>query len=163
MQDMAENNCDPVHFQYVHGAAGEVPSHMEYGDDGRFFRIASKTPRILPNGEQIETELVRDTWGLGVSSVYVSGMPGVGLLMFSSTTPVDEENTHSRWLFTVTKNAVDVGGEDFINGLQTGVLQDMRIWKNKIHRAEPVFCEADKYLAEFRRWTKQFYSEPAEA
>ena len=39
-----------------------------------------------------------------------------------------------------------------------GVEADFRIWQNKIHRSEPVFCEADTYLVEFRKWVKQFYS-----
>jgi len=32
------------------------------------------------------------------------------------------------------------------------------IWESKIHRANPVMCETDKNIAEFRRWTRQFYS-----
>ena len=56
---------------------------------------------------------------------------------------------------------VDVAGEEFIEGMSSGVLQDVRIWENKIYRSDPVLCEADNHLAEFRRWTKQFYSEPA--
>ena len=62
-------------------------------------------------------------------------------------------------MFTA-KIAVDVAGEEFINGMSSGVIQDVRIWENKIHRARPVLCEADDYLAEFRKWTKQFYSAP---
>jgi 3-ketosteroid 9alpha-monooxygenase subunit A len=80
--------------------------------------------------------------------------------MYSSTTPIDNCNTHSRWLFTVTKNLADVAGEEFIQGLSTGVQQDMRIWSNKIHRARPLLCEADNYLAEFRQWVRQFYTDP---
>jgi hypothetical protein len=57
----------------------------------------------------------------------------------------------------------DVAGEEFIAGMSTGVLQDMRIWKNKIYRPNPVLCEADEYLAEFRKWSKQFYSTPPDA
>ena len=49
--------------------------------------------------------------------------------------------------------------EDFLQGLLTGVKQDYPIWENKIHRPDPVLCEADEYLAHFRRWAKQFYSE----
>ena len=159
MQDMAENNCDPVHFQYVHGVPELTNSETSYGADGRFFRATTKGERELPNGDTIETTLVRDTWSLGISSVYLEGVPGAGLYMFSSTSPVDRDHTVSRWLFTVTENMADVAGEEFIQGLSTGVLQDMRIWKNKIHRAQPILCEADSFLAEFRRWAKQFYSD----
>ena len=52
-------------------------------------------------------------------------------------------------------------GEDFINGLSTGVMQDIRIWENKIHRAHPVLCKADTYLIEFRKWVRQFYGDAA--
>jgi hypothetical protein len=45
-----------------------------------------------------------------------------------------------------------------MDSITKGVLDDMRIWQNKIHRADPVFCEADTLLVEFRRWAKQFYS-----
>lgn len=159
MQDMAENNCDPVHFQYVHSAMAEPESEISFAEDGRFFRILSRSEQETPIGT-FETELERDTWGLGLTTVRLRGLPQAGLLMFSSTSPIDSEHTLSRWLFTATRNMADVAGEEFIDGLSTGVLQDLRIWKNKIHRAQPVLCDADRYLAEFRRWTRQFYSNP---
>ena len=160
MQDMAENNCDPVHFQFVHGMQDVPPSETSYADNGRFMRVVSRTKQETPLGT-FDTELERDTWGIGLSSVRVKGIPNAGLLMFSSTTPVDSGHTHSRWLFTVSKNLADVAGEEFITGMSQGVLSDMRIWKNKIHRAHPVLCKGDTYLIEFRRWAKQFYSESA--
>jgi hypothetical protein len=108
-----------------------------------------------------EVDLERDAWGLGLVSVRTRGIPGAGLLMFSSTSPIDAGHTHSRWVFSVTRNLADIAGEEFICGMSTGVMQDMRIWENKIHRADPVLCEADEYLVGFRRWAKQFYSDPA--
>ena len=161
MQEMAENNCDPVHFHYVHGNQSIPPSEMTYGEGGRFFRIVSTGEQETPLGK-FRVELERDTWGLGLSTVRMKGIANAGLLMFSSTAPVDRSHSYSRWLFTTSRNLADVAGEEFISGLSTGVLQDMRIWKNKIHRARPVLCEADTYLAEFRKWAKQFYSSPSD-
>ena len=66
-----------------------------------------------------------------------------------------------RWLLTVTRNIVDIVGEDFMQTIVQGVQQDIAIWENKIHRKQPVLCETDDFIAEFRRWTRQFYSEPA--
>jgi nitrite reductase/ring-hydroxylating ferredoxin subunit len=157
MQEMAENNCDPVHFQFVHGMVHPGESRMSYGEDGRFFRINTTNVRETPNGP-IPVDLERDTWGLGVTAVRLKGFPGAGLLFFSSTSPVDRGRTHSRWNLTTTRNMADLAGEDFIAGMTTGVLQDMQIWKNKRFNHEPVFCEADEFLVEFRKWTKQFYS-----
>ncbi|MGI9432237.1 MAG: Rieske 2Fe-2S domain-containing protein [Myxococcota bacterium] len=159
MQEMAENNCDPVHFQYVHSAMKVPESDMEYRDGGRFFRITSTNEHETPMGT-FQMELERDTYSLGVTTVRMRGIPGAGLMMFSSTTPVDRTHTVSRGLFATSRNMADIAGEEFIQNMSQGVLQDVRIWENKIHRAQPVFCEADTYLAEFRRWAKQFYSEP---
>jgi nitrite reductase/ring-hydroxylating ferredoxin subunit len=158
MQDMAENNCDPVHFQFVHKNLEVPASEIEFGEGGRFFRMRSCGEQQTPLGT-FRTELERDTWGLGLTAVRLRGIPGAGLLMFSSTSPVDAGHTHSRWLFTATANMADVAGEEFIDGLSQGVMQDFRIWENKIHRADPVLCEADEYLGEFRRWARQFYSD----
>jgi nitrite reductase/ring-hydroxylating ferredoxin subunit len=157
MQDMAENNCDPVHFHYVHGNIKVPPSTVTYEEDGRVMRVTSRHDNMSSFGT-FEVDLDRDTWGLGLAAVRMRGVPGAGLLMFSSTSPIDSRNTYSRWLFTVTNNLADLAGEDFIAGLTTGVMEDMRIWRNKIHRARPVLCEEDKYLAEFRRWARQFYA-----
>jgi nitrite reductase/ring-hydroxylating ferredoxin subunit len=159
MQDMHENNNDPVHFQFVHTASEIPPSEISFGEGGRYMRMVGKSLRATPLGT-FETLLERDSWGLGLSAVRIAGIPGAGLLMYSSTTAVDRSHSHSRWLFTVTKNLADVAGEQFIQELSAGVKQDLRIWENKVHRVRPVLCEADRYLAEFRQWARQFYSEP---
>ncbi|MCA9511699.1 MAG: Rieske 2Fe-2S domain-containing protein [Myxococcales bacterium] len=159
-QDMHENNLDPVHFQFVHGMLSTPPTEVEYGEGGRYARIQHTSPQETPMGT-FDMTLVRESWGLGLSSVRSVGIPGAGLLMYSSTSPVGPRMTHSRWVFTVTKNLADVAGEEWIANLSAGVMDDMRIWSNKVHRAEPVLCEADKELIEFRRWVKQFYSDPA--
>ncbi len=158
MQDMAENNCDPVHFQFVHGSTEPLPTEISFAEDGRYCRVSSKTKKETEAGT-FEMELERDTWGLGLATVRLKGLPGVGLLMYSSTAPIDVGHSHSRWLFTTTKNMADDAGEQFVQSLTQGVMQDMRIWENKTYRAHPVLCEADRYLAQFRRWTRQFYSQ----
>ena len=96
----------------------------------------------------------------GLTAIRMHGLPGAGLLLFASTTPIDERRVLSRWLLTATRNMVDVAGEEFMNAMTTGVLQDLPIWRNKVHRARPVLCKADHHLAEFRRWARQFYTAP---
>ena len=159
VQDTHENNNDPVHFQFVHRNPQTPPSELEYFADGRHYRMVSEFESVTPFGN-FQTKLVRDSWGIGLTAVRTVGYPGAGLLMYSSTTPIEEKSVHSRWLLTATKNIVDQFGEEFMNGLTQGVQQDLPIWTNKVHRARPVLCEADAHLAEFRKWTRQFYSQP---
>ena len=161
VQDTHENNNDPVHFQFVHKSLETPPSKIEYASDGRHYRIESDFLAQGPWAKYLEkSKLVRDSWGLGLTAVRTEGVPGAGLLMYSSTTPIEEKKVHSRWLLTATRNVVDYFGEEFMSGLTQGVQQDLPIWSNKVHRARPVLCEADGYLAEFRRWARQFYSNP---
>jgi phenylpropionate dioxygenase-like ring-hydroxylating dioxygenase large terminal subunit len=165
VQDSHENNNDPIHFQYVHGnmqSADPSASDISYGADGRNYRIVGNYQTVMPFGT-FDVSMTRDSYGLGLVSLRTTGIPDAGLLMFSATTPIEVSGTSarsiSRWLLTATNNMIDLAGEEFMKGLTDGVMQDMRIWKNKVHRANPVLCAADTYLADFRKWTKQFYTQ----
>jgi phenylpropionate dioxygenase-like ring-hydroxylating dioxygenase large terminal subunit len=159
VQETHENNNDPVHFQFVHKMIQTPRSEIHVSPDGRHYQIVSHSETQTPFGT-FQTSLVRDSWGLGLTSVRSVGIEDAGLLMYSSTTPIDGTRVISRWLLTATRNWVDLAGEEFMNGLTAGVQQDFPIWSNKVYRARPVLCEADTYLSEFRKWVKQFYSEP---
>ena len=50
LQEMAENNCDPIHFMFVHGMETTPNTKIDYGEDGRFMRIADKSERVTPFG-----------------------------------------------------------------------------------------------------------------
>ncbi len=157
MQDMAENNLDPVHFQYVHSMTEVPPSEIEMYDDGRRMRAVSYSTQETPVGE-FDMELIRETWNMGLNSVESRGIPNCGLYMYTSTSPIDRETTISRWLLTCTRNLADIAGEEWIANITSGLMDDWRIWANKVHLPDPVFCEEDKLLSTFRRWVKQFYS-----
>ena len=159
VQETHENNNDPVHFQFVHGMPEEPPGEISFSADGRHYQIINHSERETPFGT-FQTSLVRDSWGLGLTSVRTLGMGDAGLLMYSSATPVDEKHVHFRWLLTATRNMVDLAGEEFMNSITKGVYDDFDIWKYKVHRAQPVLCEADVYLAQYRKWARQFYTNP---
>ena len=50
VQEMAENNFDPAHFEVVHGTPAPPPSESEYAENGRFVRVTSKMQRETPMG-----------------------------------------------------------------------------------------------------------------
>ncbi len=159
VQETHENNNDPEHFRFVHKMVGEAKSEIHYDDDGRHYQIVTHSEQDTPFGT-FQMSLVRDSWGLGLTAVRSVGIEDAGLLMYSSTTPIDETRVMSRWLLTCTNNWVDLAGEEFMTNLTQGVQQDFPIWQNKVYRARPVLCEADDYLAQFRRWVRQFYTHP---
>ena len=159
IQETHENNNDPVHFQYVHGMPETPPSEITFSENGRHYQIVSHSESVMPSGTY-RTSLVRDSWGLGLNAIWMKGIPGVGSLLYAATTPIDENRVRSRWLLTATKNCIDFVGEEIMTALKKGVTDDFPIWKHKIYRANPVLCEADTYLAQYRKWALQFYSNP---
>ncbi len=159
VQDTHENNNDNVHFHFVH-TASEIPDQeVVYTPNSTHYRITSYSTRETALGTfRIATE--RDSWGLGLNAIYNSGIPGAGLLLYAATTPIDEHRVHSRWQLTATRNLVDIAGEEFMKAVTTGVEEDLDIWKYKVHRARPMLTKEDRFVADFRRWARQFYCEP---
>jgi hypothetical protein len=159
IQDTHENNNDPVHFLYVHSATRIPESKISYTPNSTHYRISSTNEVEYPFG-RFEMTLDRDSWGLGLNCISMDGIPGAGLMLFAATTPIDETRVHSRWLLTATRNLVDIAGEEFMKGITAGVEQDLDIWKYKVHRASPVLCGGDHYIGEYRKWARQFYTNP---
>lgn len=158
IQDMAENSCDPVHFRYVHTQNSIPQSTVSIADDGRIMHMEAEIQSDFAM-EGIQPRLVTDSYGLGLVSVRMEGIPDAGLLMFLSSVSITESRTLTRWVLTVSNNMVDLVGEDFMRGLISGVADDFHIWDNKLHRQRPVFCKADESLMTFRNWVTQFYSQ----
>ena len=161
MQDMAENNMDPVHFVYIHGHNKVPETEFSFSEDGSRLTAIGHNKLQTSDGGTINMELIRETWGLGLSSIESRGIPGAGFFMITSTAPIGPRATISRWLLFCTKNVADTMGEEWFSRITAGVMDDWRAWCNKIHLENPVFCEADVPLSEFRRWARQFYSETA--
>jgi len=115
-QEMAENNHDVAHFQYVHGTAS-IPEGEEV-IDGTYKSV--KNPG-----------LERETFGLGLGVVRLPG----ALTFVSSVTPIDRENVHVRWFFSVPSDAPSGSVEFFADAFTAGVTQDIPIWENKIYRS----------------------------
>jgi hypothetical protein len=145
-QDMAENNVDYSHFQFVHGTDG-IPED-EFFTDGLY-------KRAVGNGG----DFVREGFGLGLGVLRVKGV----VTFLSSTTPVDEENVHVRWLFTAPlangADAVRAAADAFSDG----VSQDIPIWENKVYRDRPVLTKSERPIIEHRKWAQQFYSSYADS
>ena len=140
---MAENNHDFAHFQFVHGTES-IPTGEEH-IDGTYKRVTSPG-------------LERETFGLGLGVVRVPG----ALAFVSSVTPIDGDNVHVRWFFTVPVASGEEGAALFADQFTAGVTQDIPIWENKIYRPLPVLTRSEAGIVAHRTWSKQFYSADVE-
>ena len=143
-EDMAENNVDYAHFLYVHGTEGIPETNFEA--DGMYKRTATA-----------DGSFVREGFGLGLGVLRVRDVT----TFLSSTTPVDEENVHVRWVFTGPRALGAEALEATADMFAAGISQDIPIWENKIYRTQPVLIRGERPILEQRRWARQFYSDPS--
>jgi nitrite reductase/ring-hydroxylating ferredoxin subunit len=140
-QDMAENNVDFSHFQFVHGSDG-IPED-EFVTEGTYKRAVG-----------MDGNFIREGYGLGLGVLRVKGF----VTFLSSTTPIDEDNVHVRWIFTAPKANGDDAALQAAESFCAGVSQDIPIWENKLYRDPPIITKTEKLILEHRRWCEQFYS-----
>jgi nitrite reductase/ring-hydroxylating ferredoxin subunit len=145
-QEMAENNHDAAHFQFVHGTES-IPED-EVLIEGTYKRVVS-----------MEGAFVRESYGLGLGVLRV----GSDITFVSSTTPVDDESVHVRWIFTTPLTAGPSAATDAAAGFTSGLSQDIPIWENKRYAPRPVLLREERTILEHREWCQQFYSDAADA
>lgn len=157
-QELSENVFDPIHFFYVHGTRTLPESSIEC-DGIRYYSRQNadmETPRGVIKGS-IE---VRSCGPVGGWTLF-SGICDTFLMSF--TTPVDEDNTHVRFVFSKKK----VNGEMPAGGVADAIIadivkqfeEDTPIWENKGFIERPLLCAKDGPISKFRRWYSQFYAE----
>lgn len=160
--DMAENQVDSAHFQYVHGAKN-VPQSNAVAE-GHILRVTSAVPMESPMGN-VMGSLESLSYGFGLSYVRMGGI--VDTFLTGTQTPIDEDTVDVRFNFMVKKT----GGGSIARGIGKAWLaevirqleQDRPIWENKVQHENPMLCDGDGPIAVFRRWAMQFYTWPEEA
>ena len=139
---MAENNVDFAHFQYVHGTDA-IPED-EFFVDGTYKRTVGQ-----------DGNFVREGFGLGLGVLRITGC----VTFLSSTTPIDEENVHVRWVFTAPKaNGEAVGAGGGRRRSPPASARTSRSGRTRSTGPGPVLTKSEKYILEHRRWCRQFYS-----
>ncbi len=164
-QETSENSVDIGHFVEVHGFGGawtegdvEVEGHVLKGAYGIDYRIAGKLGLIMKFDVEVH--------GLGYSLVRVE-LPRVNasvhVLILSS--PIDNDNLVLRTSVSMKhwgpRPVTQLIREALSWGLNREVGQDAPIWEAKRYLENPILAEGDGPIAEFRRYCKQFYKQPA--
>ncbi|MDE0931368.1 MAG: FeS-binding protein, partial [Halioglobus sp.] len=152
VQDIAENSCDPVHFQFVHKMEDVPPSEVTIDADGRTLHLHSDAEQ-----SGVSTHLHATVYSPGFAMVRNTYAPGAEMVMYNSAQPISKHQTLMRWTLTVSRAIEDLAGDDVMEGIIAGLQDDYPIWANKVHKHRPLFCKEDKSLVMFRKWVRQFY------
>lgn len=164
VQDGHENNLDPAHIVYLHGAkdVNLDPDHHNFVFDEDSPKMSSSYEGSLetPYGP-VPGETHHENWSVGMGAIRMRG-EGFGFTIFFSIRPISENQIFSYVQLSSTNNVVDDVGGEIMTRFEMEIPKDRQIWQNKVYRDKPVLCQADKPLAEYRKWVRQFYCTPDE-
>ena len=158
-QEMAENGLDWHHFPTVHRM--EPPRSPRYRFEGPayYWGIGGAKEYTLQALCE-DFDLGGENWGLGYSVTRQAG--AFRTCIVTGLTPIDRGTT--RMKLGVIARRDGANGEEVESALQKYMeehavvaTQDFEIWENKLHRPNPLLCEEDGPIAEYRRWVRQFY------
>lgn len=168
VQDITENSVDYAHLKTVHGHTSDFNGEVNYDGINRTTRlradveIADSTGNIKRGPYSIT--LIQQGPGQQVVHYYRQ----IELVMMYLVTPVTSERTEVRFAFTHPNYPEGSYEESLVkhlllekigaHGNLTGIEADIPIWNNKIYRPNPLLCDGDGPIMQFRSWFKQFYA-----
>src|SRR5579859_5607444 len=157
IQELGENGVDFAHLKYLHHAPIMPTGHSR--PDGIYWYVD------IQNG-YIKAQHV----GPGLQILYFTKGPVV-TTMISYPSPITRGKTMMRMSFThrrYPEGSVEaklaaamlqeqVGqGEEETAGFES---VDMIVWNNKVYRANPLLCDGDGAILNWRKWFSKFYIE----
>lgn len=177
-QYTSENSVDFAHLGFLHGY-----TDMKQLNPARIegpFLIANYafTKRILARGLRfvtVDVEIEVNVWGLGVSSVRISGTKmDFETRQWILATPADGKQIDV-WTCVDMKRMPVVFGINTMNfyllrklaaeflakEVATEVGLDAVIWARQKFQPEPTLCQADRDILRYRHYCEQFYPESA--
>lgn len=159
IQNMAENGVDVAHFQYIHGTAGLPNAELRWGDWGRGADVKAQmgTPKGMVDGL-----ISYDTMGPGQSWVRFRGISET--LLVASLVPVSEDVLRVRYGFTQPKTQTEGAATGVAKALIRDVCkqldQDKVVWDRMKYETNPIICEGDGPIPQFRNWYARYYAKP---
>lgn len=158
IQEVAENGVDFAHLKFLHGAAGIPPAVVNFKD--HVIEIDMAGGYIVGKG-----------YGPGLN-VFHFTQEGVSATMISYTQPITLERSQMNMSFrhkdygagtreaAIAKKLVDhmIGAAE---GEESAGFEsvDFIVWNNKKYRPNPLLCDGDGPILQYRKWFRQFYAD----
>lgn len=173
-QEIVENAVDLGHIGPVHGYRN-VRLRRRFAPAGPSFAIAAAGERRMPFGGPLEIEFDIVVHGLGHLWVDATIPRLRAAAKFQAmATPVDPCHVELRYSVALRVGDEPANSRAWLlaSRLLTGALgplfrrdmeRDFPIWEHKVYVDRPRLAQGDGPLPEFRRWARQFYSQPTAA
>jgi phenylpropionate dioxygenase-like ring-hydroxylating dioxygenase large terminal subunit len=161
IQELGENSVDCPHIKYLHRSP-IMPEGVSSAD-GHIFNFDIYVDEHM--------KVLGKSYGPSIQVIHhVHG--DTRILMFAIPLPITTESTLSRYLFTFEKHPKGseqqiktellydqaIGSSDL--GEAAGFAEvDIPVWNHKKYRHQPILCDGDGPIAQWRKYFSQFYAE----
>lgn len=167
IQDTNENAVDKAHFAYVHSSENVPEGEVLTDGHRRVTELHSRTPAYTDDGHPIEgeftdTDFTTKSFGPGFTFQHFRGI--TNSIMMGTVTPIDDQSVHLRFCFRYPELKTEMAklfNQGYLDEVCRQVNQDIPIWNHKRYNPEPILCDGDGPIAQFRKWFSQFYVEEA--
>ena len=164
VQEIAENGVDIAHFKYIHQTDSVPEGETKYEGVVRHSMAEGPNTMLDGNGTEVEFNSRVDTIQNGAGQKWSRFQGFVDSMLMVLVTPIDSQNVEMRFAFTHRDYAEGSfehrTAKDFIQSVIGGVRgleADIVIWHNKIHLKDPLLCDGDGPIMQFRKYFAQFY------
>tara|TARA_R110002110_G_scaffold245617_5_gene462086 strand:- start:32003 stop:32974 length:972 start_codon:yes stop_codon:yes gene_type:complete len=166
IQETGENAADMAHFITVHGNPAMPQGGVDLDGPRRITEFDSRAHSIDAQGKvdlsgesHDAVHLRSESVGPGFTFQRFSRMFDV--LMMGTVTPIDDQNVHLRFNFSVPRQQSENNGmlaSGTVQEIVRQVEQDIPIWEHKVYLEDPALCDGDGPIAKYRKWFQQFYA-----
>jgi len=168
LQELGENAVDKAHFAYVHSAEHVPDAEVAIEGHRRNTLLVSSVPAFDDEGKPLEDgsyqELRLDSSNLGAGLTYQKFSGLLDTVHLGLVTPVSAEQVHLRFAFyhpmKERTEMEQIKATGFVEETCRQVEQDIPIWNHKHYQPNPILCDGDGPIAQFRKWFSQFYASP---
>jgi hypothetical protein len=162
IQNMAENGVDVAHFKFIHGTANVPLGDLRWGDWGRGADVRAKMG--TPWGE-VDGCISYDTMGPGQSWTRFTGISET--LLVACLAPVELDHVHARFCFTQPKAQAEGERAGVAKAIIRDICkqfdQDKVVWDRQKYEANPIICDGDGPIPQFRKFYSRYYVTPQPA
>ena len=159
IQNMAENGVDVAHFKYIHGTANVPLGELRWGEWGRGADVKAKMG--TPWGE-VDGQISYDTMGPGQSWTRFTGISET--LLVACIIPVELDHCQTRFCFTQPKAQAEGERAGVAKAIIRDICkqydQDKVVWDRQRYEANPIICDGDGPIPQFRKFYSRYYVSP---
>ncbi len=164
-QEIAENGVDTAHFKYIHNQDNVPEGETSYDGIQRNSNVFVTRVEVDEDGQEYQRDSVTAVTQYGSGQKWVDYRGDIDYLLIVLVTPITDGRVELR--FAISHRIYPEGSHQerlcresierhLVHG---GVVTDIPIWDKKVHLREPLLCDGDGPIMQFRKYFAQFYAE----